>query len=205
MAYIYRIVNDINDKIYIGKTQFSIEKRFRQHCKDSQRQQCNKRPLYNAMRKYGIQHFSIELIEETNNPEEREKFWIEQYNSYKNGYNATIGGDGKAYANYALIYNLWQEGKNILQIHNILKYDTKTIRTALNHYNVTEKERKKRGRKACSKSIAMLDKTTENILKIFPSIQEAFKFLGRQSGGQISGVCKGKRKTAYGYKWKYIE
>lgn len=92
MAYIYRIVNDINDKIYIGKTQFSIEKRFRQHCKDSQRQQCSKRPLYNAMKKYGIQHFSIELIEETNNPEEREKFWIKQYNSYKNGYNATLGG-----------------------------------------------------------------------------------------------------------------
>jgi predicted GIY-YIG superfamily endonuclease len=35
MAYIYKIVNDINNKVYIGKTEFSIEKRFSEHCKDS--------------------------------------------------------------------------------------------------------------------------------------------------------------------------
>jgi hypothetical protein len=35
------------------------------------------------MRKYGIDHFHIELIEETNNPEERERYWIEQYRSFK--------------------------------------------------------------------------------------------------------------------------
>ena len=33
------------------------------------------------MRKYGIEHFSIELIEITNNPSEREKFWIKELNS----------------------------------------------------------------------------------------------------------------------------
>lgn len=35
MAYIYQITNDINQKIYIGKTEFSIEKRFKEHCKDA--------------------------------------------------------------------------------------------------------------------------------------------------------------------------
>ena len=30
------------------------------------------------MRKYGLSNFTIEVIEETNNPEERETFWIEQ-------------------------------------------------------------------------------------------------------------------------------
>ncbi|HAU86335.1 MAG TPA: hypothetical protein DCW90_12820 [Lachnospiraceae bacterium] len=29
MVYIYKIINDINDKIYVGKTEFSIEKRFK--------------------------------------------------------------------------------------------------------------------------------------------------------------------------------
>lgn len=47
------------------------------------------------MQKYGIGHFHIELIEETNNPEEREIYWIEKLNTYQNGYNATKGGDGK--------------------------------------------------------------------------------------------------------------
>lgn len=35
MAYIYKIINDINDKVYIGKTEFSVEKRFQEHCKDA--------------------------------------------------------------------------------------------------------------------------------------------------------------------------
>ena len=34
MPYIYQIVNDINDKVYVGKTNFSLEKRFKEHCKD---------------------------------------------------------------------------------------------------------------------------------------------------------------------------
>ena len=47
------------------------------------------------MRKYGVEHFHIELIEEADNPEEREIYWIENKRSFKNGYNATMGGDGK--------------------------------------------------------------------------------------------------------------
>lgn len=204
MAYIYKIINDINSKIYIGKTQFSLEKRFKQHCKDSQKPQLNHRPLYNAMKKYGIEYFHIQLIEETKYPEEREQYWIKYYDSYKNGYNATKGGDGKVYADYDLITQLWNSGKTMLEIHNELGYDTKTIRSALNHYDITSQQRKAQGRKKYSKQIAMLDKEN-NIIKIFSSMEDAFKFLGKQSGGQISGVCKGKRKTAYGYKWTYID
>ena len=62
MSYIYKIINDINDKIYVGKTDFSIEKRFKEHCADAFRERNEKRPLYAAMRKYGIEHFHIELI-----------------------------------------------------------------------------------------------------------------------------------------------
>ena len=55
------------------------------------------------MRKYGIEHFHIELIEETDNPEEREVYWIEQKQSFKYGYNATMGGDGQKYIDYDLV------------------------------------------------------------------------------------------------------
>jgi predicted GIY-YIG superfamily endonuclease len=34
-GFIYKIVNDINDKIYIGKTLTSIEKRFSEHKRES--------------------------------------------------------------------------------------------------------------------------------------------------------------------------
>ena len=103
MAYIYKITNDINNKVYIGKTEFSIEKRFREHCADAFKERNEKRPLYSAMKKYGIAHFHTELLEETDNPEEREIYWIEQYQSFKSGYNATLGGDGKKYLDYDLI------------------------------------------------------------------------------------------------------
>ena len=65
MGYIYKISNTINDKVYIGKTAFSIEKRFKEHCQDAFKEHNEKRPLYSAMRKYGVEHFHIELIEET--------------------------------------------------------------------------------------------------------------------------------------------
>ena len=59
------------------------------------------------MRKYGVEHFHIELIEETDNPEEREIYWIEKKQSFKNGYNATLGGDGRKYLDYDLIISTY--------------------------------------------------------------------------------------------------
>ena len=64
MAFIYKIVNDINEKIYVGKTTSSIEERFKEHCKDCLRTRKEKRPLYDAMQKYGKEHFQIILLEE---------------------------------------------------------------------------------------------------------------------------------------------
>ena len=59
MAYIYQIINDINDKIYVGKTEFSIEKRFKEHCRDAFKERSEKRPLYSAMRKYGVEPMKL--------------------------------------------------------------------------------------------------------------------------------------------------
>ena len=51
MAYIYKITNDVNEKIYIGKTYNSIEKRFKEHCRERLRDRSERRPLYSAMNK----------------------------------------------------------------------------------------------------------------------------------------------------------
>ena len=205
MAYIYKITNDINDKIYIGKTEYSIEKRFKEHCQDSKRAHCEKRPLYDAMNKYGIEHFHIEPIEETNEPEEREKYWIQYYGSFKYGYNATMGGDGKHYKDYDLVVALFNEGKTINEIAKILDYDIKTCRVALEQALISAKDRKIRGREVLYHSVIQLDKDTEEIVAIYPSMIAAQNALKKQSSGHIAAVCKGKRKTAYGYKWKYGE
>ena len=52
-GFIYKITNTINNKVYIGKTLSSIEKRFAEHKEDSHRPQEQIRPLYRAMNKYG--------------------------------------------------------------------------------------------------------------------------------------------------------
>ena len=136
MAYIYKITNTINGKMYIGKTELTIEKRFQQHCKDSQRDKMSNRPLYKAMRKYGVEFFSIEEIEETDSPEEREIYWIEFYGTFKNGYNATMGGDGKKYIDYDLVVATYQELKNATKTAEKLGISQDSVIKILNNRKV---------------------------------------------------------------------
>ena len=213
MAYIYKITNDINQKIYIGKTEFSIEKRFKEHCSDAFRKKNEKRPLYAAMRKYGIEHFYIELIEETNQPEEREVYWIEQYRSFKNGYNATKGGDGKRYVDYDLVIATYNELKSINQTAKNLSLDASTVSKILHANNIKILTQQEAAKKFNKKPIIMLD-LQHNFIKIFNSATDAAKYLIENNQikceistarSHISAVCNNKRKTAYNYIWKFAD
>ena len=94
MGYIYKITNKVNDKIYIGQTVKTVEKRFQQHKNNSNKTYFSQIVLYRAFNKYGIENFICEEIEEVPNEllDEREKYWINYYDSYFNGYNSTLGG-----------------------------------------------------------------------------------------------------------------
>lgn len=88
------------------------------------------------MRKYGIEHFHISLLEETKFPEEREQYWIKALDSYRNGYNATKGGDGKRYLDYDLICSTYNKVKNCVETARLLEVDEKTIRSVLKQNNI---------------------------------------------------------------------
>ena len=94
MGHIYKIENNINHKVYIGQTVKPIEKRFRQHKNNYDKPYFSQLLLYQAFKKYGIENFSFEEIEEIEDSklDEREKYWIKYYNSYSKGYNSTLGG-----------------------------------------------------------------------------------------------------------------
>lgn len=87
---IYIITNDINSKVYIGQTK-DVDDRFRQYCKTSN---VNNSLIGKAIQEYGKEHFRIDVLErQVQNYDEREIYWIKQYNSIDpNGYNILSGG-----------------------------------------------------------------------------------------------------------------
>ncbi len=92
---IYKITNMSNGLNYVGCTIGKMEERFKEHvyrCFSSN----NNSKLYNSMRKYGKENFIITLIEECEMETmyDREKYYIKEYDTFKNGLNSTIGGDG---------------------------------------------------------------------------------------------------------------
>ena len=99
VGYIYKITNIINNKIYIGKTKYSIDKRLINHFWVSDKKEDTNIRFHNAIRKYGKENFRIEEIEKCYSIAElndREKYWISKLDS-KNpeiGYNMASGGEG---------------------------------------------------------------------------------------------------------------
>ena len=104
MKYIYKVTNTINDKVYIGQTE-NVETRWNYHLRDYLRSSDSlrfKSPLYDDMKEYGVDKFTIEELEgvDKDNSYIKEQFWIKELNTlYPNGYNLTSGGEkGKFYS-----------------------------------------------------------------------------------------------------------
>lgn len=211
MAFIYVITNDVNGKQYVGKTNFSIEKRFKEHLRDRNKRQCEKRPLYNAMNKYGIEHFHIEELEECSAEEssEREEYWISKLNTCShNGYNATYGGDGSHYRNYKEIADKYLELQNQKDTAKYCNCDVGTVRIACQTYNIPIKTSQELMRKTYGKSIIMLP---DNI--VFRSLNEAAEYLRENNYTQaksLRGIAAHIRNAAknrnisYTKYWQFI-
>lgn len=96
---IYKITNKVNGKMYIGQTIVKLSKRKNGH----KRAAYNKRSksywgyLQCAIRKYDWENFQFDVIEEDidmDKLDEREIYYIDFFDTFKNGYNLTLGGGG---------------------------------------------------------------------------------------------------------------
>lgn len=217
-GYIYVITNDINGKQYVGKTTDTLKNRFEDHCKPYMLKHKTGRPLYTAMSKYGIEHFSIQLLGEY--PEEQlaeqEQNWIKKLDTYYNGYNATLGGEGTQKYNYDIFIQEFDNGLNITEIAEKYECSTDTVSKALHNANRDTRRAAKEMEHKNKKSILQYTMNGEFIQE-FPSQWSAAKWIldnhytnstnQNQIYNNISNAARqiGYRKSAYKFKWKIKE
>lgn len=130
MVGIYKITNRINGKVYIGQS-IHIKRRWQEHCRPS-----TKSIISDAIKKYGKENFSFEIIEECNVEElnEKEAYYIESYNSLTpNGYNIIEKND-MGYNSYHL-----NSKEKILKIIHDIKETELTFDEIGNKFNVSSR------------------------------------------------------------------
>lgn len=191
---IYVITNTINDKVYIGQTSKQIEQRYNEHCRDSFNEKSSDydSKFHRAIRKHHKENFKIKQLQcfvgtskalLKSKLDEAEIEYIEMFDSMKNGYNSTLGGDGN-------LGHKWSEESRKKMMGN---------KNALG-YKQTE-EHKNMKSKSLLKPILQLSKSG-GFIKEWESANSAAKEL-EISRGNISSAALGKLKTAGGFIWKF--
>lgn len=141
-GFIYKITNNLNNKVYIGQTIQKPIERFYQHCAKKCDKYISNMVIHKAIFKYGKNNFTFEVIEEIPKQQlnEREEYWIKYYNSYTNGYNSTKGGQkgNKPFKNIdnKVIIEQYQQGKSLRTIGKMFNVDKTTVKSILIRNNI---------------------------------------------------------------------
>lgn len=203
MGYIYKITNNINNKIYIGQTRNPIKYRWQHHLWKGQHPEKpdTDYPLYRAMRKYGITNFHIEELEKIPDTElnTREQYWIKQFHSYvPNGYNCDFGGEGTSKFDHQEIldYFLTIGQKNASQTAKKFGCSLVTVLKILEDNNLEGLGK--------YQPIYQIDIKNGNIINEFESLCSAQKTMNI-SKTQLWNAIHGYAKTANGYAWCKIQ
>lgn len=214
MGYIYCITNLINNKKYIGKTLNSITDRFKEHCQDSTRRCEENRPLYRAMNKYGKENFKIELVDtcEENELSEKEIYYIRIYNTFKFGYNATKGGDGKILYDHQKIIDLYKSGLSAEKVAKQIGCHVDTVRKILKHNRIPVNTYTSKVIKT-PRRIRQIDENG-NLIRIWNSIADAARWISKEGISYlklnhirtiISRSATHKHKLSLGFYWEYAD
>ena len=209
MGYIYKITCNTTNKIYIGKTEISVAHRWKEHCKASflPSHKDYDLPIHRAIRKYGVENFIIEEIDYTKDNEElkqKEIYWINFYDSYNSGYNATLGGDGQCKYNYNDIVNYYlSHGNSLLETCKYFNIYDQVVYCALKSKNIDYKNLKSTSniyKNKYNKPILLVEK---NIL--FKKMSDIDRFFNKSAHPNVRRCLNGRTEKAYGYHWKEID
>ena len=220
--YIYKATNKINGKSYVGQT-CDFHSRVWQHQRCYEKEDCD---FHRAIKEFGFDNFSWEIIETCENEDracELEKYYIEKFNTYRDGYNMTKGGKGAPYHNARAVVLLTLDGQYIKRYDSAMDAEIDGFHNAdvlLNckgkrrqtkgYMFMFEDEYESNGAKAYRKpkpngmrSIIQCD-MEGNFIQKFKSLQEAARITGTNRT-TISGVLSNTYKSANGYIFVYEE
>lgn len=194
MIGIYKITNKINKKAYIGQS-IDIERRWQEHIHEDRQSY-----IHNAIKKYGINNFSFEIIEECSKEEldEKEIFWIKYYNTFENGYNLTLGGNSGFHYNIEEIFQDYQRTHNLQLTAKHFGCHYNTVRNILqifgqNHNGIWQEE----------KAVEKIDPKTLQVVATYSSLREAGEKCNC-SWTAIQAAANGKHNSSCGFYWRYV-
>lgn len=211
-------------KCYIGQT---INETLRRKMWFSSAYHYAGRKIDRARKKYGRDNFAYQILVKNiyssrelaiQDLNRLEIYYIGLYNSYNNGYNSTIGGDGvtglKLTEEQIEKVRKANLGRKLSKEHK-MKIGVASSRWQNTKENKIKMSSIRKGRSNPNAIEAMVSSRLRPIIQLsingefikeFSSIKEAVTSLGgKAANANIIKVCKGERTTAYGYIWKYKE
>lgn len=191
---IYKIINVINNKIYIGSA-INLYKRMHNHIHQLKNGIHHSRHLQRLWDKYGEKSFKfyiLEYIEDKNKLIEREQHWMDYYNSYdiNLGYNICTKADSNI-------------GKKLTE-----ETKRKISEAQKGHTRLSEESRRKiseknKGKEGVGKKKIVQLETNGNLIEIWDSISSVDKEGFNSSS--VSQCCLHKRELSSGYFWFYLD
>lgn len=226
MTGIYCIKNLITLQVYIGIS-IDIQKRWVQHKRNlNKNQHCNTK-LQNAWNKYGEDNFAFEVLEECSYCQcfEKEIQYIQQFNSFDNGYNLTRGGDkgNSEYlektvyvydldGNFLMDFRSRNEAERQLDCHSIKEC---CLGTCNGGYSKTNQQWYQFSYDYSSKILPYQFKGRQRavyqldekgiVLNTFISGAEACRFLKVSAVGDKLRLAIKTHKPYHGFYWEYID
>ena len=204
---IYRYISP-SGKSYIGQTTNEVYRRRMWFGKG--RYTGGRSKIDRARKKYGPENFMYEVLlrnqysgieAATLDLNKWETYYIGYYDTYKNGYNSTLGGDGSR--GYTQSVEALQKISKSLKgrkkpngFGSRVSSSLKGIAKSVEHRKKLSESKKNSGHKILQYSL------TEEYIKTWDNIDEVAKTLG-VSRESIAGCCRGKSKTAHKFIWKY--
>jgi len=215
MIGIYCITNIVNGKQYIGQST-DIDTRWRHHRDLLNAGHHVNRHLQYAWNKYGAENFrfsALEILEDDERINEREIFWIQELDTFENGYNLTLGGEGQR-GRY-----LTEEQKNHLSEINTgalnpnfgLKRSEETRRKmSIAKRGKPRKPHTEDYKRKVSEKLKGRKKPWFNKRVLWVETRQIFESVTDASNGtgflipSISAVCRKKCKTLYGQHFEFV-